>query len=63
VVGVMVTNPTPARRKQMIVRMDPALYQRFREIVNADHLTISQEIRRLIEKRIAEADASPERVT
>lgn len=44
----------------MIVRMDPALYERFREVVNADHLTVSAEIRRLIAKRIAEADKPAE---
>jgi hypothetical protein len=59
VVAVMTANPTPPR-KAMIVRMDPALYERFREVVNADHLTVSAEIRRLIAKRIAEADKPAE---
>jgi hypothetical protein len=33
-----------------------ALHDRFREVAEADHRTVSQELRRLMEQRIAEAD-------
>jgi len=35
-----------------------ALQDRFREVAEADHRTVSQELRRLMEQRIAEADAA-----
>lgn len=39
------------------VRVDPVALDRFREVVEADHRTVSQELRRYIELRIAEADS------
>jgi hypothetical protein len=34
-----------------------ALHDRFRAVAEADHRTVSQELRRLMEQRIAEADS------
>jgi hypothetical protein len=40
------------------VRIEPAVLNRFREVAESEHRTVSQEVRRYIDQRIAEADAS-----
>jgi hypothetical protein len=40
----------------IIFRVPVSLRDRFREVAEADHRTMSQELRRLMEIRIAEAD-------
>jgi hypothetical protein len=41
-------------------RVEAAMIDRFREVAEADHRTVSQELRRLMEQRIAEADETEE---
>jgi hypothetical protein len=36
-------------------RIESGTLQRFREVAEADHRTVSQELRRLVDQRIAEA--------
>lgn len=48
------TQPSGAMR-MLNVRVESAVLDRFREVAEADHRTVSQELRRLIDLRIAEA--------
>lgn len=41
---------------QLNVRVAHEMFDRFREVAAADHRTVSQELRRLMEQRIAEAE-------
>jgi Arc-like DNA binding dprotein len=43
-------------QRNLVFRAPVALHDRFREVAEADHRTVSQELRRLMEQRIAEAD-------
>lgn len=38
------------------VRVDPVVLDRFREVVEVDHRTVSQDVRRYIEQRVSDAD-------
>ena len=42
------------------VRVDPVLLDRFREVVEEDHRTVSQDVRRYIELRVQKADEPQE---
>jgi hypothetical protein len=44
-------------------RVEPWMLARFREVAEADHRTVSQELRRLMEHRIAEAEKPLEPTT
>jgi hypothetical protein len=46
--------------RMLNVRIDSAQIERLREVAAADHRTVSQELRRLIEERIAEAGETVE---
>lgn len=46
----------PGEKRTLHVRVDPARLDRFREVVEADHRTVSQDLRHYIDLRIAEAD-------
>jgi hypothetical protein len=41
---------------QLNVRVERETFDRFREVAAASHRTVSQELRHLMEQRIAEAD-------
>lgn len=41
----------------LVFRVPVALKDRFRAVAEADHRTVSQELRRLMEQRVAEADS------
>lgn len=41
------------------VRIDADVLDRFRKVAEGEHRTISQDVRRYIDQRIAEADAPP----
>lgn len=43
--------------RMLNVRVEASLVDRFREVAEADHRTVSQELRRLMEQRIGEADS------
>ena len=45
-----------AKERNLVFRAPVALHERFREVAEADHRTVSQELRRLMEQRIAEAE-------
>jgi hypothetical protein len=42
--------------------MDQAVYERFRSVVEAEHRTVSQDVRRYVDRRLAEAAESMEPV-
>lgn len=42
--------------RSLHIRVAPAQLDRFREVVAADHRTVSQDLRRYIDQRIAEAN-------
>jgi predicted DNA-binding protein len=50
----MTETTTPARFLNFRVEQD--LIDRFREVAKADHRTVSQELRRLMEQRVNEAE-------
>jgi hypothetical protein len=47
-------------QRNLVFRAPVALHDRFRAVAEADHRTVSQELRRLMEQRIAEADSALE---
>jgi antitoxin component of RelBE/YafQ-DinJ toxin-antitoxin module len=49
--------PDDGRTAFLHVRIDPSVLDRYREVAEADHRTVSQDVRHLVEQRIAEADA------
>ena len=56
VLGVM-TQPKAepvTKSRQFVFRVDPELVNRFREVAEANHRTVSQELRHLMEQRIAD---------
>lgn len=42
----------------MSLRLDADLHARFKALANADHRTVSQEVRRLISEHVEQAEAS-----
>lgn len=46
--------------RMLNVRIERGTVERFRVVAEADHRTVSQELRRLIEQRIAESEPEQE---
>jgi hypothetical protein len=57
------TQDPPVTHCTLSVRMTIGLALRFREVAAAEHRTVSQELRRLMEHRIAEAEKPLEPTT
>lgn len=51
-------NTNPGDERNVTFRVETGKLERFRVVAAADHRTVSQEFRRLMEQRIAEADAT-----
>jgi hypothetical protein len=55
----MVTKRNPqreARTAYLHVRIEPDVLARFRQVAEADHRTVSQDVRRYIDHRLSEAE-------
>lgn len=52
--------PQPTRIRMLNVRISSDQVDRLRAVAESEHRTVSQELRRLIEQRIAEAESERE---
>jgi hypothetical protein len=52
----MAQRKTQSETRWLTIRVDREQVDRFRVVAEADHRTVSQELRRLIELRIAESE-------
>jgi hypothetical protein len=52
----MAQRKTQSETRWLTIRVDREQVDRFREVAEADHRTVSQELRRLIELRISESE-------